>query len=296
MPRLEEWTPPNSHDSFLCLQHLSVFECPKLIRLPLLPALTDLETDINPAFLQSMMLTSLRSLSLSCHADEINLPPEGLQGAEKNLKYLDFECPSLGSLSTMLGDLYALKHLSFDRCQNLQYPPEGLKHLNSIEALYFQDCDNLRLFPANILENLSSLRTLWFQGCEKLDPLSGSLQKVSNLHDLLINGCRELKCLPESIQQMTALRKLRIANCEVLCSLPNWIGNLTSLSTFGISNCGLKSLPEGFRNLKSLCELRIEASDPELVKRCEKSKGEDWSKISHIPQIIVGNLSYSMYV
>ncbi|XP_073040209.1 disease resistance protein RGA2-like [Primulina eburnea] len=282
---LEEWIIPNSHESFLRLQYLGIIECPKLIRLPFLPVLKDFHVHTNPAILGSMIATSIESLRLIDDADELSLLPGGLVSAQKNLKKLEIkECSNLRSLSIMLDDQCALKKLSFDSCTKLEYPPEGLKFLDELEFFW---CDSLRSFPAAILENMSSLRSLTFLHCKKLDPLSGPpLQRaVSSLHELAIIGCPELKCLPESIQQLSALRKLRIGFCSGLCSLPDWIGNLQSLSTFILTGCrNLTSLPDSFGNLKSLSVLDVSCS-PVLAKRCERSKGEDWPKISHIPQI-----------
>ncbi|XP_075498386.1 disease resistance protein RGA2-like [Primulina tabacum] len=283
---LEEWIIPNSHESFLRLQYLGIIECPKLMRLPFLPGLKDFHVHANPAILGSMIATSIESLRLIDDADELSFLPGGLVSAQKNLKKLEIkECRNLRSLSIMLDDLCALKKLSFDSCTKLEYPPEGLKFLEELE---FFCCDSLRSFPAAILENMSSLRSLTFLHCKKLDPLSGPLQRaVSSLHELAIIGCPELKCLPESIQQLSALRKLRIEYCSGLCSLPDWIGNLQSLSTFTLTGCrNLTSLPDSFENLKSLSVLDVRGS-PVLAKRCERSKGEDWPKISHIPQIYI---------
>ncbi|XP_073285278.1 putative disease resistance protein RGA1 [Primulina huaijiensis] len=261
---LEEWIIPKSHESFLRLQYLEIKRCPKLIRLPFLPVLKDFHVHTNPAILGSMIATSIESLRLMDDADELSLLPGGLVSAQKNLKKLEIkECPNLRSLSIMLDGLYGLKKLSFLFCRKLEYPPEGLKFLNSLEEILFYRCDSLRLFPAAILENMPSLRSLRFEHCEKVDPLSGPLQGVvSSLHELVIINCPELECLPECIQQLSALRKFIIWGCLKLTSLPDGIGNLKSLSVLGIRYCS-----------------------PILKKRCERSKGEDWPKISHIPQM-----------
>ncbi|XP_073027903.1 disease resistance protein RGA2-like [Primulina eburnea] len=206
-----------------------------------------------------------------------------------------------------------LRYLGIDTCPKLIGLPFPHVIFNSLEELRFYECDSLRLFPAAILENMPSLISLSFRYCEKVDPLSGPLQRVvTSLHELEICKCPELKCLPESIQQLSALRTLTIQSCSGLCSLPDWIGNLQSLSTFILFDCpnltslpdgfgnlqslstfllysclNLTSLPDGFGNLKSLSELQIRGCSPTLAKRCEKSKGEDWPKISHIPHLDV---------
>ncbi|XP_030945123.1 putative disease resistance protein RGA1 [Quercus lobata] len=69
-------------------------------------------------------------------------------------------------------------------------------------------------------------------------------------------------------------------------SLPEeWFKNLTSLESLKIQLCpNLTSLPEGMSHLTSLQSLSIEGC-PQLKQRCEKENGEDWDKISHIPNL-----------
>ncbi|XP_030941489.1 disease resistance protein RGA2-like [Quercus lobata] len=73
---------------------------------------------------------------------------------------------------------------------------------------------------------------------------------------------------------------------EELESLPEeWFKNLTSLEILVIWECpNLKSLPEGMSHLTSLQRLEIMGC-PQLKQRCEKENGEDWDKISHIPNL-----------
>lgn len=53
---LEEWIVANSHESFIFLQSLEIYRCPKLIRFPFLPALKNLDIQkSNPAVHRSMI-------------------------------------------------------------------------------------------------------------------------------------------------------------------------------------------------------------------------------------------------
>ena len=77
-------------------------------------------------------------------------------------------------------------------------------------------------------------------------------------------------------------------HCRSLIAIPEWICKLISLQSLHIWDCpNLESLPEGFGALTSLQTLEIEDC-PILLKRCKKQIGEDWHKISHIPNLIVG--------
>ncbi|KAK4564487.1 hypothetical protein RGQ29_006523 [Quercus rubra] len=83
------------------------------------------------------------------------------------------------------------------------------------------------------------------------------------------------------------LSKLKNLNLSLeLESLPEeWFKNLTSLESLNISDCpNLTSLPKGMTHLTSLQTLRI-VRCPQLKQRCEKANGEDWDKISHIPNL-----------
>ncbi|KAL3844910.1 hypothetical protein ACJIZ3_002313 [Penstemon smallii] len=274
MPNLEEWTMPDSSA-----------ECPMLTGIPFLPTIKELHisSNNNASFLSStMFLTSLTSLIL-CNMSEIDILPGGVFQNHKALESLQICLSSIRTLS--VDNLYALKSLHLCGCSNLEVIPEGL---NSVESLSIMSCDRLLSFPATILQGSSSLRSLSIQNCKKLiNPLSGPLERSPTLQDLLINGCPEMKYIPKSMQQLSGLRELCIWHCEGLCSLPNWLGSLQSLSRLKIRYCkNLKSLPDGLRSLKSLRVLEIEGC-PILLKRCKKSKGKDWPKISHIPKIYI---------
>ena len=116
-------------------------------------------------------------------------------------------------------------------------------------------------------QGLRTLLSLHFRRLPKLVSLPTGLQYVSSLQYLSIRDCRNLESLLEGIGALTSLQTLQIRDCPKLESLPEGIGALTSLQTLDIWCC------------------------PILLKRCKKQIGEDWHKISHIPNL-KGDLSW----
>ncbi|KAK4383842.1 putative disease resistance protein RGA3 [Sesamum angolense] len=290
MPNLEEFRRGNSVESFACLKEIKIRQCPKLRGLPFLPTLRSLciRGSISATLLGSLrFLTSLTSLKLS-HIPELAAFPEGFLQNNNALEKLRIDSLPITTSSNVLDNLSALKALHLIDCNHLEFLPEGLKNLGSLETLDIFGCDGLRLFPAATLEHLSSLSSLTIGNCKKLKPLSGPMKQTTALHDLYLGWLPELKDLPESMQLFSALRGLVIWGCEGLCSLPDWLGSLESLISLFLSNCNnLSSLSDGFKTPESLTRLRIYGC-PELEKRCNKPEGEYWPKISHIPTIIIG--------
>ena len=112
-------------------------------------------------------------------------------------------------------------------------------------------------------------------------------QGLTTLLSLHFLGLPKLVSLPMGLQYVSSLQKLQIWQCDSLIAMPEWICKLISLQSLEIWYCpNLESLPEGIGALTSLQTLRI-VGCPILLKRCKKQIGEDWHKISHIPNLKV---------
>ncbi|KAL0396050.1 UNVERIFIED_CONTAM: putative disease resistance protein RGA1 [Sesamum calycinum] len=202
MPNLEEFRRGNSVESFACLKEIKIRQCPKLRGLPFLPTLRslDISGSISATLLGSLrFLTSLTSLKLS-DIPELAAFPEGFLQNNNALENLQIDSLAIITLSNVLDNLSALKALRLYDCNHLEFLPEGLKNLGSLETLDIFGCDGLRLFPAATMEHLSSLRFLQIGNCKKLKPLSGPMNQTTALRDLYLNCLPELKDLPESMQ------------------------------------------------------------------------------------------------
>ncbi|KAF6134616.1 hypothetical protein GIB67_010112, partial [Kingdonia uniflora] len=68
---------------------------------------------------------------------------------------------------------------------------------------------------------------------------------------------------PQGLSQLKALQTLKVFDCNSLTCIPHELQHLTSLREFYITRC------------------------PILGPRCEKYVGEDWSIVSHIPNIYI---------
>ncbi|KAK9290575.1 hypothetical protein L1049_008745 [Liquidambar formosana] len=205
-------------------------------------------------------LISLRCLNLTSQL--VCLPEKGLQG------------------------LTSLRFIGLHRCNGLTSLSEGIQHLTSLRRLFIYNCPSLTSLPSG-MKHLIALESLQIVNCQELNLLEGEdLEGLRSLQSLLIEGLPKLVALPRGLQQSAAtLRYLDIENCSSLTTLTESLQNLTSLLKLFIWGCpNLLSLPEGMQRLTALRELRIRRC-PYLSRRYNKETGEDWSKISHVPQI-----------
>jgi hypothetical protein len=198
--------------------------------------------------------------------EELSL--DGLPNLERLLKLESIEMfPCLSNFTIIncpklvLPHLSSVKYLFVDGCSN-----ELLRQISSfygLTTLHLHKNEDATSLPEGMLRNMTSLQTLTISDFLKLMELSNEPFNLA-LEHLCINHCGELESLPEKL----------------------WEGPL-SLRTIDIVQCeGLRSLPEGIRQLTSLEVLTIRGCST-LKKRCEEQTGEDWDKIAHIPKLLI---------
>ncbi|PHT58627.1 putative disease resistance protein RGA4 [Capsicum baccatum] len=137
------------------------------------------------------------------------------------------------------------------------------------------------------ISNLSTLTSLRIGANYEATSLPEEMFKsLTNLEYLSIFEFNYLTELPTSLASLSALKRIQIENCDALESLPEQgLECLTSLTELFVKYCRmLKSLPEGLQHLTALTKLGVTGC-PEVEKRCDKELGEDWHKISHIPNL-----------
>ncbi|KAJ9559297.1 hypothetical protein OSB04_013911 [Centaurea solstitialis] len=164
---------------------------------------------------------------------------------------------------------------------------EGLEPNSNLKKLEIRDYPGEKISPSWMI-NLKSLVSIKFHNSDKCNHIS-ALGRLPALKSVDINGMQNLRRLHDEDYTISAddilfpsLEILHIASCLNFISLPS---NLPKLKQLTIKFCpALRSLPDGLQCLRELTRLEISRCE-DLVRRCEKETGEDWPKISHVPDI-----------
>ncbi|XP_030963534.1 putative disease resistance protein At3g14460 [Quercus lobata] len=202
-----------------------------------------------------------------------------------------FSCPNFVSFSN--GGLCApnLTEISIFNCEKFKSLPDGMcTLLPSLESLKLFNCPELESFPKGSLP--SNLVTLDISKCDKLFSrrMEWGLQRLHSLKQFKIwNGIEKVESFLDEALLPSTLTEFTIGGFSNLKSLNSkGFQHLTSLQRLEIKFCsGFRYLTEE-RLLASLSSLILRGCH--LLKRqCQRDKGKDWPKISHIPFIQIEN-------
>ncbi|XP_030962816.1 putative disease resistance protein RGA1 [Quercus lobata] len=273
----------DSLPSFPRLSDLTIMDCPnQLTSFPLFPYLESLCLWNCSLNLKQSWERNLPSIASSSSSSTIVAPLS-------KLSYISIKETEEALPEECLPNLISLRSLHLDNCPL----PQGIRNLTALQYLFVGNSEVVDLsndWDEMEWQGLTTLLSLQLYELPKLVSLPTGLQYVSSLQYLRIEYCHSLIAIPEGICKLISLQYLSIWACPNLELLPEGIGALTSLQTLRIWDCPkLESLPEGFGVLTSLQTLEIWGC-PILMKRCKKQIGEDWHKISHIPNL-EGDLS-----
>ncbi|KAJ0810905.1 putative virus X resistance protein-like, coiled-coil [Helianthus annuus] len=212
---------------------------------------------------------------------------EVLEGLEPNqsLEILKVENYMGKTISpSWMDNLRNLVEIVFYRCYNCEHiPPLG--RLPSLRSIWLWHMDSLKYFHDDDINMLADntdmficLQRLKINFCGELISLPCNLP---NLKVLEVTYCWRLISLPDNLPK---LEDLELKGCAKLISLPC---NLPCIRKMKFNYCdGLLSLPDGFQSFKDLNKLEIKECK-HLTKRCARNTGEDWHKISHIPDLSI---------
>jgi len=201
-----------------------------------------------------------------------------------------------------------LNELTIEDCPQFEsFPSEGLP-APWLQKIAIQGTGNLKLLPKRMKILLPSLNNLRIIDCPQVEILSdeglptnvkyvslSSLKLIVSLRETLdANTCLEwlfienvdVESFPNEGLLPRSLTNLRILNCPNLKKLDyKGLCNLSSLTLLDCHN--LQCLPvEGLP--KSISSLTIQDC-PLLQLRCQNPDGEDWLKIAHIKELIIGD-------
>jgi len=213
--------------------------------------------DLIEVKLKMDMLTTLKKLTLDCpelsFCEGVCLPPKLQDIAIRSLK----TTPPV--MEWGLQYLTALSRLEIGKGDDIvnTLMKESLLPI-SLVTLRFSALCKMKSFNGNELLRLSSLRYLDFYHCQQLDSLPEKCFP-SSMKSIQFNDCEKLESLPQNCLP-SSLERISFFYCRQLESLPE------------------DSLPD---SLKKLTIVRC----PLLEERYKRK--EHWSKISHIPAIII---------
>ncbi|XP_065871805.1 putative disease resistance protein RGA3 isoform X3 [Euphorbia lathyris] len=298
---LVEWKAPTLHNAFPCLEELRIFKCPKLTNIPISHLSSLVEFRIGDChefgkllFDEGHPLTSLDLLHIKCCSNLVSI--QNVQGLTSLRDLIIEQCNKLTSLPTGLHFCSSLNRLSIWQCHELTSVPDDLQELSSLNFLFVAECPKVSNFTGDILRRLSQLKSL---GISCYYESFSSIQDIPSLDFLIIVGQNDINVLPDQLQSLTSLKSLRIGYFNGVEAFPDWLGNLSSLEYLEIWDCkNLKYLPSAtaLQSLLQLRQLRI-LRCPLLKECCATGSGSEWSKISHIPKIIVdGELTAKVFI
>ncbi|KAJ6397333.1 hypothetical protein OIU77_018363 [Salix suchowensis] len=219
---------------------------------------------------------------------------------------LEFICEHEGPLE----DLTSLHSLKIWECPKLEFFPKGGLPASCLTELQLFDCADLKSLPEHMnsllpsLEDLrlfllpklevfpegglpSKLKSLYIEDCSKLIAarMQWSLQSLPSLSKFNVGVDENVESFPEEMLLPSTLASLEIWSLKTLKSL-NYSGlqHLTSLEQLTITDCpNLQSMPgEGLPSSLSSIEI---GRCPLLDQRCQQGRGEDWLKITRIPNL-----------
>jgi hypothetical protein len=98
----------------------------------------------------------------------------------------------------------------------------------------------------------------------------------------------------EWLQQLQSLQEIQFASCRNLLRLPSNLNNMRNLKKVVLNDCcKLQSLPlNGLPD--NLKEFHVSGGSEVLEQQCQKTDGDEWQKISHVPYVRINGRTIQM--
>ncbi|TYI85252.1 hypothetical protein E1A91_D05G427700v1 [Gossypium mustelinum] len=258
----------------ITLKYLTIWECPMLEYIA-----EEFEETASLEFIlffRSGIKSLPRGLDKLVHLQEIRLvscsnlvsfEESGLLSTSFRAFVVD-GCGNFGALLKCMASITSLRRLSVDNCSaDISFPSEGF---------------------------LANLTSLTISNAPKIyrSLVEWGLNGLTTLQELTIGGggCSNVLSFPEEgigmmlPPSLTCINLFQFENLEFMFS--EGFQDLASLKELEISECPkLTSLPKN-DVLLSLGYLCI-SSCPLLQEECSSDKGREWSKISHMPLVVI---------
>ncbi|KAL3642189.1 hypothetical protein CASFOL_013004 [Castilleja foliolosa] len=270
---------PDDLHSLNSLETLYICSCPELKSIPYNPQISS-SGEGQQQQQQQHGFTSLRDLYIKDCKGLTNLPIEMVESCAPSLESLRLNyLSSLTNIGMVIECLHKMTRLRY--LAIFEVPKFSIVNtLNASLSLRYME-----LSPSTSWSNVSYNETV-----------GAMLLQCTSLPKLRLNGMEDWECLPDQLQHLTSLEilTLRYFGME---ALPDWFGNLQSLKELHLLDCKkLRHLSskQAMQRLSKLTSLYIDGC-PLLLK--EKRSNDDyevpqivdseWTKISHIPGVIV---------
>ncbi|KAL5802144.1 hypothetical protein ACOSQ4_030449 [Xanthoceras sorbifolium] len=254
------------------LEEIKIWVCESLKTIP--------EGLHNLCHLQKITILGCRSIE--CFAEE-GLPSTKL--SEVHIGY----CGKLKSLPNRFHGLNSLRTLSLGGCGSMTSFPEQGFPTNLTSLLIYGDVKIYKQLLEWGLHKLTSLTSLLIYGLPEAESFPHQEMEMTfppSLTHLYIYKFPNLKCLMgEGFRNLNSLEGLKIFGCRNFTSFPK-LALPSSLKILGISNCPNFKYFSKMGLPSSLLHLNI-SNCPKLKEECKRDKGKEWSKISHIPFVMI---------
>ncbi|XP_045807654.1 putative disease resistance protein RGA4 [Trifolium pratense] len=178
------------------------------------------------------------------------------------------ECPMLTHMPTC------------PNIKKLSLQVQWTSKINIAASQYSISCTPLSLQINQPIMDVKNVPRYWWQNLTSLENLEFVYFSSQHFQATEI-------WFKDDINYLPSLQKITFHYCDDLKALPDWICNISSLQHIKIDYCNkLTLLPERMSRLTNLHTLEI-FGDSLLVEEFQKKTSATWSKIAHIPNIII---------